>query len=668
MTSVDGKDTFGRYQLLEKLGQGGMGVVYRAFDTVLERVVALKLVLTPEGLDPEMRERFFREARAAGHLSHKNIVTVYDLGEFDGKPYLAMEYLDGEDLQKRLARPEKMSLRRKIEVAIDLCEGVEFAHTHGVIHRDLKPANIYITESGGAKILDFGLARLMTSQLTQSNMLMGTLNYMSPEQVRGDRADQRSDVFSIGVVLYELLGGRKAFEGDSAASTLFKILQETPEPLRMVDASLPDPLVAIVEKAIAKLRDERYADVGALRQDLVAFRDQLILSGPITPLPSQIRSVSGVQPAPVPGQRSFPIAIVAAAAAVIVIVLGTVWFLTSRPVPQVPAATEAVAPAPDPIGPRLKEAQQALDGRDFSKAINGADAVLVLDPANGEARRIATAARRGAVDDAVARGTRALQSGDTTEAIKAAGDALAIAPDNPDARRILERVATRSSAADAEAARRRLADARKAAAAPARSTPPPAPVAEPKQAPVSASAPVVPQAPVSSAATAPPAVQPPAQTTIPAPTPPPQPAAPVSQPTAPAPQPAAAAPQPTAPPPSAPAAPAPTPEERIVELLGRYKQALESRDLDQLKRWWPSLGGSSESAIRQQFQYASRISVVIEEPHITVTGNTGRVSFVRRYSVVTVEGRLLQSTDRASMDVRRSGNAWVIDSLRFTIQ
>ena len=123
MASVEAKDAFGRYQLLEKLGQGGMGVVYRAFDTVLERVVALKLVLTPEGLDPEMRERFFREARAAGHLSHKNIVTVYDLGEFDGKPYLAMEYLDGEDLQKRLARPEKMSLRRKIEVAIDLCSG-----------------------------------------------------------------------------------------------------------------------------------------------------------------------------------------------------------------------------------------------------------------------------------------------------------------------------------------------------------------------------------------------------------------------------------------------------------------------------------------------------------------------------------------------------------------
>src|SRR5881227_1218988 len=127
-------ETFGRYQLQEKLGQGGMGVVYRAFDTVLERTVALKLVLTPEGLDPELRDRLFREARAAGNLKHRNIVTIYDLGECEGRPYLAMEYLDGEDLQRRLARPERMSLRHKIDLAIEICQGVEYAHAHGVIH------------------------------------------------------------------------------------------------------------------------------------------------------------------------------------------------------------------------------------------------------------------------------------------------------------------------------------------------------------------------------------------------------------------------------------------------------------------------------------------------------------------------------------------------------
>ena len=168
---------------------------------------------------PKPATRFLREARAAGQLSHRNIVTIYDLGEHDGHPFLAMEYLEGEDLQQRLSGHVKMSLARKVDLAIDICEGLEYAHAHGVVHRDVKPANVFITTSGQVKILDFGLARLMTSQLTNSNMLMGTLNYMAPEQVRGERADHRADIFSVGVLFYELLCNKKAFEGDSFAST-----------------------------------------------------------------------------------------------------------------------------------------------------------------------------------------------------------------------------------------------------------------------------------------------------------------------------------------------------------------------------------------------------------------------------------------------------------------
>ncbi len=267
--------TIGRYKLLDTLGQGGMGVVYRAFDTLLERTVALKVIGTQIDSNPETHTRFLREARAAGQLSHRNIVTIYDLGEHDGHPFLAMEYLEGEDLQQRLSGHVKMSIARKVDLAIDICEGLEYAHAHGVVHRDVKPANVFITTSGQVKILDFGLARLITSQLTNSNMLMGTLNYMAPEQVRGERADHRADIFSVGVLYYELLCNKKAFEGDSFASTMYKILQEVPEPICQVDATVPRALAAIVEHALAKPLDERYQSMTALREDLLLYRDQI---------------------------------------------------------------------------------------------------------------------------------------------------------------------------------------------------------------------------------------------------------------------------------------------------------------------------------------------------------------------------------------------------------
>jgi serine/threonine-protein kinase len=718
-------ETFGRYQLQEKLGQGGMGVVYRAFDSVLQRIVALKLVHSPDGLDPEMRERFFREARAAGLLTHKNIVTIYDLGEHDGTPYLAMEYLEGEDLQRRLARPERMSLAHRVDLAIEICQGVEYAHSHGVIHRDVKPANIYITDDGGAKILDFGLARLITSELTKSNMLMGTLNYMAPEQVRGERADQRSDVFSVGVVLYELFGGRKAFEGDSVASTLYKILQEAPEPLWKIDPALPLELTEIVERALAKLRDERYPDMSALRRDLDAYRQQQ-LPGPRTPRPapiSQSSIITGPPPSTPPTEvpdRSAPVGIGSgsrvgaqpvsdnrprrtgrnlAIAAVGILVAAGGWFAVQRarqPV-SIPGPS-AAAPLPeDPIAVRLREAQRALDAQQYGAALNGVEAVLLQAPQNADAQRIRTAARQGAVQDALARGNRHLSSGETSEAIKAAGEALALAPDNADARRILDQASARTSAPDAEAAHRRMSEARAAAE-----------VAGARKQAASAfnkasrigqdadrlfkakrfadaaaryyeaggvfhGAEVAARSARAQEVIAPaPASPPPPETEPPAPAP--KPSVPVTLPVTPPPAPApAATPVPSAPataapiaPPAPETAPPPPPEERITDLLARYKEALESKSIDQLKRLWPSLSGGAESALRQEFQHATRISVDIADPQISVSGGSGKVTFVRRYGLVTVEGQRLQSTSDAVMDVRRAGTTWVIDSIRFT--
>ena len=383
-------ERIGRYELRDKLGQGGMGVVYRAYDTLLERVVAVKLISGTIEENPDLRERFFREARAAGQLSHRNIITIHDLGEHEGLPYLAMEYLDGEDLQRRMGGHDRLSLAHKLDLAIEICEGLEFAHSHNVIHRDIKPANIFITDHGRVKLLDFGLARLVTSELTHSNMMMGTINYMAPEQVRGERADHRSDVFATGVVIYEMLSGRKAFQGDSFAATLYQILQQVPEPLDRIDPSLPWQMIAIVDRAIAKPRDERYQSIGDMLRDLIAVRQQhqlsdaptayrsAIATGPLSPLPQPAINIgSGAQrpasgapgswsyptmpsqpvppltPAPAPMPLTTPVAPaggqsrapIAAGIVVLALILGGGAFYLSRPAAPTPPAPSQPADA-----------------------------------------------------------------------------------------------------------------------------------------------------------------------------------------------------------------------------------------------------------------------------------------------------------------------------------
>jgi serine/threonine-protein kinase len=263
----------GRYEITEPLGQGGMGTVYKAYDPLLARVVAVKVISAQFSTQPDLRERFFREARAVARLDHPNIVTVYDLGEEDGVPYLAMQFLEGRDLEHRMRSPEGMSLTRKVEIAIAIAGGLEHAHTAGIVHRDVKPANVFITNEGQIKLLDFGLARLVTSELTRSNVMVGTVNYMAPEQLRGEKTDHRVDIFSFGVVMYEMLSGRKPFQAESFASTMYKILEETPEPLGQLDPTLPPLLVAVVDRAIAKAREDRYQLMAELHRDLEASYD-----------------------------------------------------------------------------------------------------------------------------------------------------------------------------------------------------------------------------------------------------------------------------------------------------------------------------------------------------------------------------------------------------------
>jgi len=273
--------TLGRYQLLERLGQGGMGVVYRAFDPQIERTVAIKMISAQLVDQPEHRERFFREARAAGKLAHPNIITIFDLGEDNGQPYIAMEYVEGQSLEARIRRGPPLSLAQKCAVVAEISDALSFAHTAGIVHRDMKPANVMLTRTGGVRILDFGLARLVTSELTRSNIVVGTINYMAPEQIRAEAIDHRADIFSVGVLFFELLSGHKAFEADSFAATMFKVLQERPAAYDGFGTEAPFELAVIIERAIEKDPNRRYQSMGDMLRDLEHIRSGLPPPEPI---------------------------------------------------------------------------------------------------------------------------------------------------------------------------------------------------------------------------------------------------------------------------------------------------------------------------------------------------------------------------------------------------
>jgi serine/threonine-protein kinase len=246
----------GKYVIEELLGKGGMGEVYKAHDATLGRYVALKLMRGPALDDTNARERFVREAQAAGGLRHPNIVTVYDLGEFEGQMYIAMEFIHGEDLEKIISNKTPLLIEDKLNIMIQVCEGVEYAHRHEIVHRDLKPSNIRIDEEGIAKIMDFGIAKLGSSTMTASGTVMGTPFYMSPEQVRGMKVDARSDLFSLGAILYEFFTYHKAFSGEMTA-VFYKIAHEQPAPISEYLNIPSGQLQAILDVCLEKDKSKR---------------------------------------------------------------------------------------------------------------------------------------------------------------------------------------------------------------------------------------------------------------------------------------------------------------------------------------------------------------------------------------------------------------------------
>ncbi|MDE2117486.1 MAG: serine/threonine protein kinase [Betaproteobacteria bacterium] len=291
----------GRYEIIGELGQGAMGIVYKAKDPLIDRIVAIKTISLNLAMEEkeEYEARFYQEAKAAGRLSHPNIVTIYDVGKSGDVAYIAMEFLEGRELRDILNEDAHLPIGQVLDIVVQVAQGLAYAHEHGIVHRDVKPANIMVVRDGHVKITDFGIARMASASVrTQTGMVLGSPKYMSPEQVMGKPIDQRSDIFSLGVMLYEMLAGQVPFNGENVNAIMYQILNAVPPPLSTMNPAVPEMLNFIIAKALAKAPDDRYHNAGEFANDLRACRDAVLRSGavqpqaaPIKPLPDAIPMV-----------------------------------------------------------------------------------------------------------------------------------------------------------------------------------------------------------------------------------------------------------------------------------------------------------------------------------------------------------------------------------------
>src|SRR5579863_10222213 len=284
-----------RYEIISQLGQGGMGAVYKARDNELDRLVALKIIRPELTTNPEMLKRFKQELILARQVTHRNVIRIFDLGQADGFKFITMEYLEGKDLRAVLKEKGKLPPEEAAKIIVQICRALEAAHSEGVIHRDLKPQNIMLDANGRAYVMDFGIARsAYLPGMTQTGALIGTPEYMSPEQGKGEKLDERSDLFSLGVIFYELVTGQSPFFSETPLATLWKRMQEKAKPLCEVDPAIPKPLSDIVAKAMEIEPENRFANAGEFAQQLEVW---LGIS------PSMIGSISDQALAPLQVQK-----------------------------------------------------------------------------------------------------------------------------------------------------------------------------------------------------------------------------------------------------------------------------------------------------------------------------------------------------------------------------
>jgi tRNA A-37 threonylcarbamoyl transferase component Bud32 len=390
----------GKYEIITILGKGAMGIVYKARDPLINREVAIKTIrfdlVSEDSENEEIMQRFMREAQAAGKLSHPNIITIYDVGREENVTYIVMQLIEGQSLQKLISSGEKFSTPEVIDLMCQICNALDYAHKNGIVHRDMKPGNILLDKERKPYICDFGVARVETSTLTQSGTAVGTPSYMSPEQVMGKKVDKRSDIFSLGCILYEILTGRRPFEAESITTVIYKIINEEPPPLIEMKKGLPVGFEQTITKALAKDSNDRYQSCAEFAADLRAIHAMADKTIAITMAKEELPRVE------VQKKRRLGPALIAALVTVVgLVVAGALYFfLTQGNIPFVSGggqkakteksltASQTNAAVAGSVEDTLKQAKESLDRGDYDQAVKLTDEILAKDASNLAAKEL----------------------------------------------------------------------------------------------------------------------------------------------------------------------------------------------------------------------------------------------------------------------------------------
>ncbi|HUQ49733.1 MAG TPA: protein kinase [Terriglobales bacterium] len=422
----------GKYDVTEKLGEGGMGVVYKGVDPGIGRPVAIKMMTGGFADNPDLLKRFQREAQSAGTLQHPNIVIIYELGTHESNPYMAMEFIAGESLETIVSSRKRMSLVEKFGIMIQVLNGLNYAHQHGIVHRDIKPGNVMVLKDGTVKIVDFGIARISDNSMTKTGQIVGTINYMSPEQFNGHIVDGRSDIFSSGVLFYEFLTGELPFDAPETPSVILKILNEQPPPLTKYIQNYPPELEEVVAKALAKDREERYATAEDFAFDLGRIQEAL-KKEMVVEYVEQAKTALGKSE------------LTKAKDLLLQVLKADTKYEPAKELMKQVQAQLSVQQRGEQIRQLRASAEEALASKMLDEAVSYADQALKLDKTNPELLQLhglvmQAKARKDQVDKTLQKAQHMREDGDYDAALRATDDALALDPKATNAKELKEQL------------------------------------------------------------------------------------------------------------------------------------------------------------------------------------------------------------------------------------